>query len=217
VVRCAWPKTPAVAANPKFLFGLGIRNHVATNSGCNGYTVLRAFYCTFRCAKQCVAEHQGSLPTTLEALQNLPGIGRSTAAAILSLAHGQAEPILDGNVKRVLARHQTIDGWPGQSAVLKRLWALSEALTPNQRTGEFNQAMMDLGATLCTRTKPRCADCPVAADCGALANGTPTQYPGKKPKKDKPVMELAGSGCHTVRWRMVSAGWIKDDTETAIG
>jgi len=87
----------------------------------------------------------------------------------------------------VLARHQAIDGWPGQSSVLKSLWALSESVTPTKRTGEFNQAMMDLGATLCTRTKPDCASCPVADDCQGLKLGDPTRFPGKKPKKDKPV------------------------------
>jgi len=140
-----------------------------------------------RCAITVVAEHNGAMPETLSELEALPGIGRSTAGAILSLALGQAQPILDGNVKRVLARHQAIAGWPGQTAVLKQLWQLSEGVTPSQRTGPFNQAMMDLGATLCTRTKPRCVDCPVAADCQGLATGEPTQFPGKKPKKEKPV------------------------------
>ena len=140
-----------------------------------------------RCAQIVVAEHAGALPTNSDELQALPGIGRSTAGAILSLAHGQVQPILDGNVKRVLARHRAIAGWPGQSAVLKTLWAISEDVTPNQRCGPFNQAMMDLGATVCTRSKPHCGACPLSDDCQALASGDPTQYPGKKPKKDKPV------------------------------
>lgn len=140
-----------------------------------------------RCAQQVVKDHAGELPKTLEELEALPGIGRSTAGAILSLAHGIPEPILDGNVKRVLARHQAIDGWPGQTAVLKRLWVLSEELTPKKCCGPFNQAMMDLGATLCTRTKPNCVACPVADDCQGLASGNPTAFPGKKPKKEKPV------------------------------
>jgi len=140
-----------------------------------------------RCAQQVVKDHLGELPRTLNELENLPGIGRSTAGAILSLAHGIPEPILDGNVKRVLARHKAIAGWPGQAAVLKRLWVISEEVTPTDRCGPFNQAMMDLGATLCTRTKPNCGSCPVAEDCKGFAEGDPTAYPGKKPKKDKPI------------------------------
>ncbi len=140
-----------------------------------------------RCAQTVVKDHAGELPTTRPELEALPGIGRSTAGAILSLAHGLPEPILDGNVKRVLARHQAIDGWPGQASVLKQLWALSEKITPIERCGPFNQAMMDLGATLCKRTKPQCAICPVAEDCQGFASGNPTAFPGKKPKKEKPV------------------------------
>jgi len=90
-------------------------------------------------------EHDGVLPTTLDALQDLPGIGRSTAAAILSLSGGQHEAILDGNVKRVLARYFAVDGWPGKKPVLDKLWDYSEQVTPVKRTGPFNQAMMDLG------------------------------------------------------------------------
>lgn len=140
-----------------------------------------------QCAKTVVQEHAGELPSDLEALQALPGIGRSTAGAILSLSQGIAQPILDGNVKRVLARHRAVAGWPGQTAVLKRLWAISEEVTPTERCGPFNQAMMDLGATLCTRSKPQCERCALAEDCQGLATGDPTQFPGKKPKKDKPV------------------------------
>lgn len=140
-----------------------------------------------RCAQIVTSEHRGELPDSVDELQALPGIGRSTAAAILSLSRGQVQPILDGNVKRVLARHQAIAGWPGQSAVLKKLWAVSESVTPSERCGPFNQAMMDLGATVCTRSKPQCSACPVADDCQGLATGNPAQFPGKKPKKDKPV------------------------------
>ena len=140
-----------------------------------------------RCAQQVWQELNGEWPNSVEGLCELPGIGRSTAGAILSLSQGIATPILDGNVKRVLARHQGVAGWPGQTAVLNQLWTLSESVTPLVRCGEFNQAMMDLGATLCTRSKPNCAACPVASDCQGLASGDPLQYPGKKPKKDKPV------------------------------
>lgn len=140
-----------------------------------------------RCAIRVVEEHNGVLPTTLDGLQDLPGIGRSTAGAILSLASGQHQPILDGNVKRVLARYFAVDGWPGKKPVLDKLWALSEQVTPAKRTGPFNQAMMDLGATLCTRSKPLCAQCPLAMQCKANKTTTQLDYPGKKPKKVIPV------------------------------
>lgn len=131
-------------------------------------------------------ECNGELPDTVDALEQLPGIGRSTAGAIVSLGYGQWAPILDGNVKRVLCRHYTVDGWYGQSAVQKRLWHLSEQLTPTLRTGNFNQAMMDIGATVCTRSSPNCSDCPVNQTCGALAAGTPVDWPHRKPSKEKP-------------------------------
>ncbi len=136
-----------------------------------------------------IQECDGEMPSTLDGLVALPGIGRSTAGAILSLAFGQSEPILDGNVKRVLCRHHTVDGWYGQSAVEKYLWQLTSAVTPKDRTGAYNQAMMDLGATLCTRSSPECSCCPVSDSCQALASGNPTQWPHKKPRKAKPSRE----------------------------
>ncbi|MGB0713849.1 MAG: A/G-specific adenine glycosylase, partial [Gammaproteobacteria bacterium] len=96
------------------------------------------------------------MPREIDALCALPGIGRSTGAAILAQAHGDRHAILDGNVKRVLARHAGVSGWPGQSAVNKRLWALAERNTPEERVADYTQAIMDLGATLCTRRNPRC-------------------------------------------------------------
>ncbi len=140
-----------------------------------------------KCAVTVVEKHQGELPVTLDELQGLPGIGRSTAAAILSLSGGQHEAILDGNVKRVLARCFTVEGWPGKSAVLDELWRYSEQVTPAERTGPFNQAMMDLGATLCTRSKPQCSQCPLMRVCKANKSNTQIDYPGKKPKKVLPV------------------------------
>ena len=136
-------------------------------------------------------EHAGQLPTTLEGLMALPGIGRSTAGAILSLADNQPTPILDGNVKRVLARYAGIDGYPGKSQVLNELWTLTESLTPKKNTGRFNQAMMDMGATLCTRSRPQCGECPLAASCVAHSEGKPEHYPGKKPKKVLPVKTVS--------------------------
>ena len=132
-------------------------------------------------------EHCGTFPAAFDAVVALPGIGRSTAGAILALAHDQRHAILDGNVKRVLARHAAVDGWPGTTAVAQKLWALAEARTPGKRVSAYTQAIMDLGATLCTRSRPACALCPVNADCTALAQGTPERFPGKKPKKAKPL------------------------------
>jgi A/G-specific adenine glycosylase len=140
-----------------------------------------------RAARLIVAEHQGRFPEQIEALEALPGIGRSTAGAILSLALGQHHPILDGNCKRVLARCFAIPGWPGSSAVLAQLWALAEALTPIEQVADFNQAMMDLGATLCKRSRPACSLCPLADCCQALAQDAVGAYPAPKPRKPTPL------------------------------
>ena len=140
-----------------------------------------------RSAGLVMERYQGEIPDDLEALQSLPGIGRSTAGAIRSLAFGRFAPILDGNVKRVLTRYFAIEGWPGQSQVLKRLWEVSEALTPEQGTADYNQAMMDLGATLCVRSKPACLLCPLVSGCRAHAQGEETRFPASKPKKERPV------------------------------
>ena len=140
-----------------------------------------------RAAQQIVASHGGVFPENLEALLALPGIGRSTAAAILAQACGQRHAILDGNVKRVLTRLYAIEGWPGQKAVENRLWHLSEALTPDTRLADYTQAIMDFGATLCRRSQPRCGDCPVADDCLAYQQGEPQRYPTPKPRKTLPV------------------------------
>jgi len=131
--------------------------------------------------------HQGRFPNNIEALQALPGIGRSTAAAILSLSRGEPHAILDGNVKRVLARHHAIEGWTGQTKVMQTLWLLSEELTPKKYTAEYNQAMMDLGATLCTRSKPACGRCPVEEDCQALSKDIVSELPTPKARKSLPV------------------------------
>jgi len=140
-----------------------------------------------RAAQMLRDDFGGTFPDTLEAVTGLPGIGRSTAGAILSLAFDQRHAILDGNVKRVLARHEAIEGWPGTTAVAQRLWDVAERNTPHGRTAAYTQAIMDLGATLCTRSKPACERCPVAADCTAHAQGTVTRFPGRRPKKDKPL------------------------------
>ncbi|MFC6633516.1 A/G-specific adenine glycosylase [Microbulbifer taiwanensis] len=145
-----------------------------------------------KCAQKVVSDHCGEFPRDIEALAGLPGIGRSTAGAIASISMGLKGPILDGNVKRVLARLHAVDGWPGQAAVAKKLWQLAETYTPqscdkNGRGNHYTQAMMDLGATLCTRTRPRCDECPLADSCIARTQGNPQDYPGRKPRKEKPV------------------------------
>ncbi|MCF6191123.1 MAG: A/G-specific adenine glycosylase [Cocleimonas sp.] len=128
----------------------------------------------------------GVFPDNLEAMQSLSGIGRSTAAAILSIASNQQEAILDGNVKRVLSRVFAVKGWPGKSDVLKKFWLLAEQTTPKTRNADYTQAIMDLGATLCTRSNPRCDDCPLNDDCLAFQQANQTDYPTKKPKKSMP-------------------------------
>lgn len=142
-----------------------------------------------KAAKSVISDFKGEMPHSLEAMMQLPGIGRSTAAAILSLSHDQKQAILDGNVKRVLSRYHAVAGWPGKSAVLKQLWELAEQHVPDSRNADYTQVMMDLGATLCTRSQPACEKCPLREDCQAFAAGNPTDYPGKKPKKTIPTKQ----------------------------
>lgn len=139
-----------------------------------------------QCAKRVVKDYGGEFPSSVETLSELPGIGRSTAGAISSIAFKQSAAILDGNVKRVLARHFAIGGWPGNLSVANQLWKVAEELTPKTRTDAYTQAMMDLGATLCSRSKPRCESCPLMETCLAYATGKVKEFPGKKPKKDLP-------------------------------
>ncbi|MFI4979870.1 MAG: A/G-specific adenine glycosylase [Nevskiales bacterium] len=140
-----------------------------------------------RAAQLIVSEHDGEFPRDIEAVTALPGIGRSTAGAVLAQAYGQRHAILDGNVKRVLARHGAIAGWPGEPKVGKQLWLLSEALLPKQRLTDYTQAIMDLGATLCTARKPACARCPVSADCRAFLSDRVGQFPSSRPKRERPL------------------------------
>ncbi len=133
---------------------------------------------------------QGYFPETLEELVALPGIGISTAGAILSIVFKKSEPILDGNVKRVLARFKAVNGWPGNSQVNKALWTLSAQLTPKVRVADYTQAMMDLGATICTRSKPACDRCPLESHCIARQKGIVSLLPTPKPRKQLPVKSL---------------------------
>jgi A/G-specific adenine glycosylase len=128
-------------------------------------------------------------PDTLEELQQLPGIGLSTAGAIMSIAYNRSHPILDGNVRRVLARYHAIPGWPGEAKVNKRLWELSRALTPAHRAADYTQAIMDLGATVCMRGRPACDLCPLSADCLAFRAGRVADFPAPKPTRTLPVKQ----------------------------
>ena len=139
-----------------------------------------------KAAQICVEQHNGQLPDEFDALAALPGIGRSTAGAILAQAHGQRFAILDGNVKRTLCRYHGIDGWPGGSAVEKILWELAESHLPETRLSDYTQAIMDFGATLCTRSDPSCVLCPMQKDCVALREGRIQDLPQSKPGKPLP-------------------------------
>lgn len=137
-------------------------------------------------AKLICDQYGGMFPTTLAAMQALPGVGRSTAAAILSLSLGQAHAILDGNVKRVLARYHAVPGHPSNKAVEQQLWAYAEQHLPPQCNAAYTQAMMDLGATVCTRSRPACLLCPLQTGCRAYHQGNPQDYPSKRPSKPLP-------------------------------
>lgn len=131
-------------------------------------------------------DFKGKFPMDLQALQTLPGIGRSTAGAILSIVGNQCVPILDGNVKRVLTRLHGIKRWPGEPEALKKLWKIAEEHTPAERVADYTQAIMDFGAMVCVR-KPECNKCPFTQKCIAFQSGEPHLYPVKKKKKNLPV------------------------------
>lgn len=143
-----------------------------------------------RAAIRVVTDFGGSLPVDIELLQTLPGIGRSTAGAILALADGRRHPILDGNVKRVLARLYAIEDWPGRPSVQQTLWRLAEQATPATRIRDYTQAIMDFGATLCTRARPACGRCPFTERCRARALDSVTAYPRPKPHLARPLRKL---------------------------
>jgi A/G-specific adenine glycosylase len=139
-----------------------------------------------RAAQIIINEHGGSFPANFEHICKLPGIGRSTAAAIASFAFDQPQAMLDGNVKRVFARHFLVEGWPGLPKVEKQLWQLAEVLMPQTGMVAYTQGLMDLGATLCTRSKPKCADCPLMQSCGAFAANQVKALPSPRPRKTIP-------------------------------
>lgn len=143
-----------------------------------------------KAARQIIDNFGGEFPQDVDVWQGLPGVGRSTASAIAALAFGQTHAILDGNVKRVLARHAGIKGWPGDKMVENNLWALAEARLPKSQIEAYTQGMMDLGASLCTRTRPACSTCPVAGDCVGLQRGLIAELPTSKPKKTLPEKHI---------------------------
>jgi len=141
-------------------------------------------------AKIILSEHQGVFPTRHYELTALPGIGESTAGAILSLACNQPHPILDGNVKRVLSRHNRVVGHYSNSKTLKELWRLAKYHTPSKQSAEYAQAIMDLGATICKSRKPLCSKCPVSRNCKANLCNDQTSFPQKKARKARPEKSL---------------------------
>ena len=149
-------------------------------SGLGYYTRARNLHAA---ARAVTASHGGRFPRTREALESLPGLGRSTAAAIAVFAFGEREAILDGNVKRVLARHFALHGVPSE----KRLWALAESELPGNNIEVYTQALMDLGAAVCTRKRPACSVCPLSESCKGYARGKAEAYPQPRPRKKRPV------------------------------
>lgn len=161
-----------------------------------------------RAAREILERHGGQLPRTLDGLMALPGIGRSTAGAILALAHGARHPILDGNVKRVLARLFLVREPPDEASAT--LWELAERCTPRTRVGEYTQAVMDLGATLCTRARPACDRCPLQDDCGARAAGLVDELPARRRRSARMLrsthMVFVRSGGRVLLRRRPSSG-----------
>jgi len=141
-------------------------------------------------AQQVCDIHAGEFPLIFEDVLALPGIGRSTAGAILAQAEGQRHAILDGNVKRVLSRFHAVHGWTGQAKIQDQLWAFAEQHTPDHQLADYTQAIMDLGATLCTRSKPQCENCPLQQECEAYATDQVKLLPTPKPKKTLPVKSV---------------------------
>lgn len=140
-----------------------------------------------KCAQTIVSDHQGVFPYDPVALEALPGIGRSTAAAIVAQSYNERAAILDGNVKRLLARLHCVPGWPGQGRTLKVLWQLAEHYTPQARCQAYTQAVMDMGAMVCTRRNPDCDSCPVATWCAARMTASQHDFPNSKPRKTNPT------------------------------
>jgi A/G-specific adenine glycosylase len=157
----------------------------------SGLGYYRRAHLLHRAAQDVVARHGSAFPTDAQGLMTLPGIGRSTAAAIAAFAYGERGAILDGNVKRVLARHGGVQGFPGDARTERALWTRAEALLPRADIGRYTQALMDLGATVCVRTKPRCDACPVANDCVARREDRIAELPAPRPRKILPRRDIS--------------------------
>lgn len=179
-----FPDVAALAAAP-------LDDVLALWSGLGYYSRARNLH---RCAQQVVMQHGGCFPGSAAGLAKLPGIGRSTAAAIAAFCFGERAAILDGNVKRVLARALGFGGDIAQAAALQRLWKLAEQLLPAEGVDTYTQGLMDLGATVCTLRRPACGACPLASDCAALAAGQPQAYPVKTRKLRR------GQRSHALLW-----------------
>ena len=171
-----FPDVAALAAAP-------VEDVMALWSGLGYYTRARNLH---RCAQQVVEAHGGRFPAEVELLASLPGIGRSTAAAISAFAYGTRAAILDGNVKRVFCRVFGIEGFPGSAPVEKLLWERAIALLPDNDIESYTQGLMDLGATVCTRSRPNCASCPLRTRCIARGSDRTAELPARKPKKAVP-------------------------------
>ncbi len=149
-----------------------------------------------RCAQQVHREYRGQFPQDPQVLMTLPGIGRSTAGAIVAQAYNRRAVILDGNVKRVLSRYRAIPGWPGRATVQRQLWATADELTPTDRCADYTQAIMDLGALVCVRQSPTCTACPVSHDCLARLHGNPHAYPEKRQREKLVTREVMALLCY---------------------
>ncbi|HRH81285.1 MAG TPA: A/G-specific adenine glycosylase [Thiobacillaceae bacterium] len=180
-----FPDVAALAAAP-------LDEVLALWSGLGYYARARNLHAA---ARQVVTRHGGHFPDTFEQVLALPGVGRSTAAAIAVFTRGERRAILDGNVKRVLCRVFGVDGWPGEKMVAARLWELAEGLLPERDIGAYTQGLMDLGATLCRRGRPRCPDCPMADLCSARRQGRQAELPAARPRKPLPRRATAMLAC----------------------
>jgi len=189
-------QTQVAAVIPYFARFLARFPDIATLAGAEQDEVLRlwsglGYYSRARnlqrAAQLVVERHSGAFPHALEDIAALPGIGRSTAAAIAAFAYGARAAILDGNVKRVLARHFAVAGYPGEKRVETRLWQLAKEQLPPRTVASYTQAIMDLGAILCTRAKPACSACPLAQSCQALALDRVRDFPAPRPAKAVPT------------------------------
>ena len=169
------------------LAGGSLDDVLALWSGLGYYARARNLH---RAASIVVEEFDGQIPDRIDALIELPGIGQSTAAAILALSANQRHAILDGNVKRVLTRFHAVEGFPGEASVMRKLWSFAEQHTPKTSVSDYTQAIMDLGATVCKRGQPRCAECPVADNCVARRRGLERELPHPRRKRNRASREV---------------------------